>query len=786
MTTCEALATKAELQELRDQLNLALGTKEDGSTQTLFEKDAGTTVVTAGVGVTLLGMATTNAPNVITDIVSSGNVTPLDFSKKKVKLSVIKGGKNVVQSVPLSTIGEVAGSGVIGSQGAVGAGITMAASLAVLSSLVSIAGSLLLNIATVKILDSRIEAEARGTKVQLDAINSSMLRLYDKQQGDIDAVVADLDANQEAVRENNRTIEAVRFEVATANEINSRQSQEITKANEAIRELKAQNASLREVIASNQIENQKIVVGLEAQLNTVDANLEQAQNIVNEQQATINAQGQEITKLLDNIADLESTVINIEAKYQELRDEFEILKDDIASGAEEVDERLTKLETKLISETAKAIKFGGISGAGIANKAAIASQEGIIRVVSKIVQVPYEPVGSNSTTSFNRTTEFNKTINDLVPRIQPGGDMTPEQVEDLRTGIITGVASDLSALLGTTFVPRLDNISSQVTNVNLRNNVQEGICQSLNSPNRCSVPGASNPVQGLRGMQRHLTNILGGANLVANGGIAAVVTSTNVAVTSGTFGLQAIHTFMTTAWRVTKADKIMNAVSMVMTVHNGMMLSNNLLSTVSEALNMSLNALNIRDENAEPIDIGNAVSSMLRNLVTAMIGEQNYAGLTARIAKANRIYQSSINVLDATNSLFDSARSVAESTAENTGKIGNALRESGVVYEDAYEEFAERVNPQSRVQRNIEKFRGTIEGIGESVETVTQISSEIVDFKDNVNELKEAKEEWETEVKEVTEEQKVEKDAAKALTQITTDIANSDFEPGVSLEVSND
>ena len=72
-------------------------------------------------------------------------------------------------------------------------------------------------------------------------------------------------------------------------------------------------------------------------------------------------------------------------------------------------------------------------------------------------------------------------------------------------------------------------------------------------------------------------------------------------------------------------------------------------------------------------------------VLSGLLGDAKYAEITAKTAKANRIYQASINLLDTTYSLFDSARTVAELTGEYTGKIGNALRESGAVYEDAYE-----------------------------------------------------------------------------------------------------
>ena len=75
-----------------------------------------------------------------------------------------------------------------------------------------------------------------------------------------------------------------------------------------------------------------------------------------------------------------------------------------------------------------------------------------------------------------------------------------------------------------------------------------------------------------------------------------------------------------------------------------------------------------------------AGKAKMTELLSSVIGATNYEALTKKIAAANRIYQSAANVLDLTRSLFDSARNVAELTAENTGKIGNALRESGAVY----------------------------------------------------------------------------------------------------------
>ena len=363
--------------------------------------------------------------------------------------------------------------------------------------------------------------------------------------------------------------------------------------------------------------------------------------------------------------------------------------------------------------------------------------------------------------------------------------MTPEQMEELKTNITTGVSTDLNALLSGLIVPRLNDINKQTTDERQRANIGAGICQSLNGQSPCSpTSGSSNPVNGLKGMndalrtaQDALANKLGVANLAANTTIAGIVQNTNTVINSSTHGLARIQNFAETAWKVTKADKIMAGVSMALTVHNAMMLSNNLLSTVSEATNITFEALGIRDAEDTPLDFGASVKKAITSVLESTLGQANYEALTARIAKANRIYQTGINLLDTTYSLFDSARTVAELTAEHTGQIGNALREAGVVYEDAYNEMSERMNPQNAAMRKLGNFREAIEFAEDAFDSVSQISSSIVEAKDNIAQIKEEKQELKTEIEGFIKEQEDEKTLAKEEAEVTTDINDADFEP---------
>jgi hypothetical protein len=191
---------------------------------------------------------------------------------------------------------------------------------------------------------------------------------------------------------------------------------------------------------------------------------------------------------------------------------------------------------------------------------------------------------------------------------------------------------------------------------------------------------------------------------------------------------------------------------------------------------MAFNALGITDETDTPIDFGQAIRDKVDTVLSSVLGQTAYEALTARIVKANRIYQSSINLLDTTYSLFDSARTVAELTAENTGKIGNALRESGAVYEDAYSEFAESINPQTTSQRRLENFREGLESVENVFDTVSQISSNVVETQENIQQLKDEKDLWIEEVNTQVVTQQTEKDTAKIQNQVDTDITDNDFD----------
>ena len=159
-----------------------------------------------------------------------------------------------------------------------------------------------------------------------------------------------------------------------------------------------------------------------------------------------------------------------------------------------------------------------------------------------------------------------------------------------------------------------------------------------------------------------------------------------------------------------------------------------------------------------------------------ILGAEQYAELTARIAKANRIYQASVNVLDTTRNLFDSAHSIAEIGIEHTGQIGNALRDAGVVAEDAYGHMVERVSPQNRALRQVAKFREGAEAVEDALNTVSDVSSNVIEIQDNYEQLKKDKVELVDEIDLAKQEKSAEREKVKEESEVRADIERADFD----------
>ena len=168
-------------------------------------------------------------------------------------------------------------------------------------------------------------------------------------------------------------------------------------------------------------------------------------------------------------------------------------------------------------------------------------------------------------------------------------------------------------------------------------------------------------------------------------------------------------------------DRALNLMIFAATVHNALMLSNDIGQTLLGAINNVLQLIGLKDSEDNAFDLGSIISSSIENLIKGIIGADNYTELKEAWAKANRIYQATTNVLNNFLNLTQVVLQAAELIAAYTGKIGNALKKGGVILENAYG----WMNPQPKFNRVTQTLESLQNGAS-TIQMVTQAPLDIV------------------------------------------------------------
>lgn len=293
-----------------------------------------------------------------------------------------------------------------------------------------------------------------------------------------------------------------------------------------------------------------------------------------------------------------------------------------------------------------------------------------------------------------------------------------------------------------------------------------GTCQTT-QPGGCMQNNVVNPIKAGQASLGELFNNLANTGLaVQNAAILSIVTNTNQAVRHATYGLQAIQGFAQTAWSFTKSDKILNAINTTLLIHNASMLSQNIAVTVGDVISNGLEAIGIKDAEGQAINFNEVVGSSITNLITSVIGAENYASLSTNWAKANRIYQTGVNVLSNVRSIIDTTQDIAETAGENVSLIGNALKKSGVVRENSYPWMPENLNTESRWLNRLDKIQDSVEIFEDIIDNARDISEELSEMKENSTKFKE---EIDTKKKNRLEEEDENKNIAIRLPELKED-----------------
>jgi hypothetical protein len=171
----------------------------------------------------------------------------------------------------------------------------------------------------------------------------------------------------------------------------------------------------------------------------------------------------------------------------------------------------------------------------------------------------------------------------------------------------------------------------------------------------------------------------------------------------------------------------------------------------------------------EVIDVNEILGKQITEWIKEIIGNDVWNDLSRKWQAANRIYQSSANLLNAVRSLHDSTQALAQESAERIGIVANALRRDGVVSSDSYAQMSEQVVPENTLIKRLEQ-------LNDAADAVYNVVSDVQSVQEAATDLAKAKEEFEKAMAEKAKGEKTLEDAAK-LSDKTPDFNEGDFNP---------
>lgn len=197
-------------------------------------------------------------------------------------------------------------------------------------------------------------------------------------------------------------------------------------------------------------------------------------------------------------------------------------------------------------------------------------------------------------------------------------------------------------------------------------------------------------------------------------------------------------------------DKLINALTLIATLHNAAMLSRNLGSTLGDVTSQALSVIGIKDEEGSPIDINKQISQEVNKLFENVLGAETWKGVKTSWNKANTIISSASNIIYTVRSLWDSSKEILEWTAENTGRIGNALKRFRVVGENAYRYMPEQVTHTNAWSLKMNRFREGTDSLDDTASSLSGVLGGVQSIQEETKELKQQKDTFDKNLKDLT------------------------------------
>lgn len=271
-------------------------------------------------------------------------------------------------------------------------------------------------------------------------------------------------------------------------------------------------------------------------------------------------------------------------------------------------------------------------------------------------------------------------------------------------------------------------IAGATTFDNLKNAAKTGSCETLKSPS-CT-----------KDMEDRIKNPVN-ANVDAKTAALAANQAGQDLALGNIIATQATHTgFFNKILSVlnnTVIDRTLAVMNLATNIHNAAMLTRDIGETLGSVVDNVLNLSGLKFTNSEgdQIQFTDFIGSNFRAFLVSVLGAENYVSLVLQWQKANTVYHATMGVINTTQSMLDPISSAVEYGMENVSKIGNSLKEDGVVSENAYPAMDETIRAR-RVNR-FERLNDTLEGAENIASNLSSVTSSAVSIKEDYKQLRE-------------------------------------------------
>lgn len=177
-------------------------------------------------------------------------------------------------------------------------------------------------------------------------------------------------------------------------------------------------------------------------------------------------------------------------------------------------------------------------------------------------------------------------------------------------------------------------------------------------------------------------------------------------------------------WDFLQIDRVLHVLTWMGVLHNAYMLSSSLTQTLFEGIGALLNVFGIEDSDGNSLPIGEIVAEWTENFMKTLIGEETLEGMKEGWIRANRIYQSALNIIWTVQSMVYSMVEILEVISNYVGRIGNALLRSGTILQNSFD----WMNPQANYMDN--KFFRTLFKAEDIVENFSMAVNEILEIQE--------------------------------------------------------